>query len=824
MIGTFGNDLRFAGRMLRKSPVFTVVAVLCIALGSGAVTTIFSAMNALVFRPLSGAADPARLVRMERKEPGKDDGISASYPYYVAMRTRSRTLVGVAAWGKASLTLAAGGRDGAGVYGNFVSGNFFSVLGVHPALGRFFAPDEDDTEGSRPVLIVSNAFWRARLGADSGALGRTVLVNGHPFTLIGVTPATFQGVDSPIRTDAWVPLAMRRQILPSQADLGDASGTFLRLAGRLKGGVRSEAAQKELSALTASRAAEATEPALFAKYSELRLSPLTGLPPDAKRPLAGFLGVLLGAAAFVLLIASVNVASMLSAQAIARRREVAVRAALGAKRSRLVRQLLTEILALFVLGAVGGMGIAVGATRALERISVPGSVAFSFDLAPDVRVLVFALLVSLVTGLVFGLSPALQAARTDIGTLLRSDSAASGVRRSLMGNALVVVQMALSLTLLVTAGLFIRALEHGRQLDPGFAMAGVLVASFDAEAWGYDETRGRAFYGALRQRVTAIPGVMSVSYSGFVPLTLHTDGDRIDVAETGAGAPPGSLNGDVARGESIRIADVDADYFATLRIPLVLGRAIVATDDARAPKVAVVNETLARKYWPDGSAVGRTFGFHRERVRIVGVARDAKYGSLDEATPPFAYFPIAQSPRQLQVLLVRTAAGPQALAPAIQRAVRSLDPALPHPEVTSLAQASSIVLLPQRVAAIVTGALGAVGLLLATVGLYGTIAYSTSRRTREIGVRMALGAAYSDVVGMIVRDGMRLALTGVVIGLLLATAAARLIAGFLFGASPLDATTFGGMAVLLSGVVLVACWLPARRAAKADPVAALRSD
>ncbi|MFI5311789.1 MAG: ABC transporter permease [Gemmatimonadales bacterium] len=822
MIETLAADLRFAGRMLRKSPVFTLVAALCIALGSGAVTTIFSAMNALVLRPLPGVTDAARLVRMERKAPGRPDGISASYPFYESLRDRSRTLDGVAAWGKVSLTLASGGRDAASVYGNFVSENFFAVLGVHPALGRFFSSDRDTARLTDPLIVVSSTFWRKRLGSDSGAIGRMILVNGNPFTLIGVTPAAFQGVDSPIRTDAWVPLAMQRQLAPARRELSDVTGLWLRLAGRLKHGVRSEDAQRELSALTAARAADAAEPASFGEYSELRLSTLTGLPPDAKGPLAGFLGVLLGAAALVLIIASVNVASMLSARAIARAREMAVRAALGARRGRLIRQLLTEILVLFALGAAGGVAVAFASTRMLERVSVPGTLVFSFDLSPDIRVLVFALVISLVTGLVFGLAPALQAARADIATRLRADSAASGARRGLMSNALVVGQMALSLTLLVAAGLFLRALESGRRVDPGFDVTGVAVASFDAESWGYDEVRGRILFRALRDQVAGLPGVTAVSYSAFVPLSMRSDGDNIQV--DGVDAPERTRGGESAGGVPVRLADVDVDYFTALRIPLLGGRSFTLEDDAHTPRVAVVNETLARRYWPGGDAVGHTFGLHGDRVTIVGVARDAKYGSLNETTPPFVYFPMAQAWRATQALLIRSDAGPQALAPAIQRAVRSLDPALPRPEVTSLSEASSIVLLPQRVAAMVTGALGAVGLLLATVGLYGITSYSTTRRTREIGVRMALGARQSDVLRLIVRDGMRLVVTGVAIGLVFAAAVTRLIVGFLFGASPLDAVTFGGMSILLSGVALLACWLPARRAAAANPVTALRAE
>jgi len=822
MLETLTGDLRFAGRMLSKSPVFTIVAVLCISLGSGAVTTIFSTMNALVLRPLPGVTHGARLVRMERKIADGSEGISASYPYYEYLRDRSHTLDGVGAWGKAgsgTITITVGSAEGIAVYGSLVSGNFFSVLGVRPALGRFFAPDEDTTEMTHPVLVVSHAFWTSRLGADTAAIGRTVAVNGTPFTLIGIAPAEFKGLDVPIRTDAWVPLKMLRQMRLRGGGLQDASAIWLRLFGRLKNGVSSEDAHRELSVLTAARATDGTEAAWFRTYSNLQVSTLTGLPPDASGPLAGFLGLLLGAAGLVLLIASVNVASMSSARAIARQREMAVRTALGAGRARLVRQLVTETLALFLLGAFGAVFLAFVATRALEHLPIPGlggAIPISLELSPDVRVLAFALIVSLGTGVAFGLAPALQTTRTDIAARLRRDTAGSGARRTIMSNILVVGQLALSLVLIVAAGLFLRALDRGYRVDPGFDATGVAVTSFNAESWGYDEIKGRAFLRALRENVAALHGVAAVSYAVQLPLTFHSRGDNIRL--------DGSAVQTADRDVPVRLGNIDADYFTVLRIPIVRGREFGRTDDERAAKVAVVNETLARRYWPDRNAVGQTFRLRGERVTIVGVARDAKYYNLTEATPAFVYVPLAQVWEPTQLLMVRTVADPKRLAAGIHGAIQSLDPALPRPPVTTLQQEMSIVLVPQRVAAMVTGVLGAVGLLLATVGLYGITTYSTSRRTREIGVRVALGARQTDILGMIVGSSLRLAGVGVLIGLLLAFAVTRRIAGFLFGVSPLDPITFGGMSILFIAVAVIASYLPARRAAAADPVAALRAE
>lgn len=478
MLTTLSSDLRFAGRVLRKSPLFTIVAAFCIALGSGAVATIFSALNALVLRPLPGIKDSERVVRIERIRPDGEGGfLSASYPLYRHLRDHSRAL-DVAAYSKIALTLSTGDQ-GTAVYGNLVSGNFFTALGVRPALGRFFAPDEDVTEGTHPVIVVSESFWRSRLGADSSAVGRTILVNGSRFTLIGVAAAEFQGMDVPLKTDAWVPTMMRRHLDPRVGDLSNAAASWIRMIGHLRSGGSVDVARQELITLTAAFSADAAEPAGHAEFKDFRVSEMTALPPDARGPLSGFLVVLLAAAGLVLLIASVNVASMLSARAIARRREMAVRAALGARRARLVRQLLTEVLLLFLLGAVGGVLLAVLATSALERLPLPsaaGALTLSLDLSPDFRVLGFALLVSLVTGVVFGTAPALRAARKDIAMRLRADGTGSGARRTIMSNALVVAQLGLSLVLLVAAGLFLRALQHGQQIDPGFDATEVAVA------------------------------------------------------------------------------------------------------------------------------------------------------------------------------------------------------------------------------------------------------------------------------------------------------------------------------------------------------------
>jgi predicted permease len=460
------------------------------------------------------------------------------------------------------------------------------------------------------------------------------------------------------------------------------------------------------------------------------------------------------------------------------------------------------------------------ATSLLERMQMPGAagtISIDLELSPDPRVFLVALLVSLATGLIFGLAPALQAARTDIATRLRSESAASG-RRTAMSSILVVGQLALSLVLLVAAGLFVRALDRGARVDPGFDVRGVAVASLNADAWGYDEARSRAFFRTLRDRLEGTAGISALSYAVRLPLTMHTSSEPIVLDGTATNIASG------AEGTTIHRATVDANYFDVLRIPIVRGQAFGRIHDERAAKVAVVNETFGRRFWPEGSALGRTFDYRGERVTIIGMARDAKYADLSETTPPFVYFPVAQFWDPEQILVARTAGDPLRVTVAIQAAIRSIDPTLPRVAVTTLEQEIAIVLLPQRVAAIVTGALGVLGLLLASVGLYGIIAYSTSRRTREIGVRIAVGARSSDVLGLIVRQGMRLAVIGVAMGVVLSAVVSRFIAKFLLGVSPLDIPTFVGMSTLFIAVALLASWLPARRAAVLDPMTALRSE
>jgi predicted permease len=817
MLPTILRDLRFAVRMLRKSPVFTVIAVLVIALGTGAVTTIFSTANAIALRSVPGVSNADELVEVNRMQADGTGWMWASYPYYQHIRDGggAHPVADIAAWSMLPLTISTG-TEGVAAQGTMVSGNYFRVLGLRPALGRFFTPDEDGVPGAHPVVVISHGFWTRQFAGDSGVIGRTARLNGNSVTIVGVAPPRFHGVYASLRTDAWLPLAMQPQFRPGSNLLTNPGPTWLQLFARVRGGVGHDVVRRELSRLTAQYVADGQDPADVRPFTAARVESLSGLPSDMHGTVLGFMALLLGASALVLLIANSNVAAMLLARAVARRRETAVRLALGATRGRLVRQLLTETLLLYVLGAAGGVLVAMNATRLLGRLPLPTNTPFAFDLSLDARVLVFALVVSLATGIVSGLAPALQAARADINARMRNDSVGAGSRRSTAQSALIAGQMALSLVLLVAAGLFLRALDRGGHVDLGFDPSNVATVGFDIGTYGYDDARGRLFYRTVKDKLAQTPGVVAVSFTGDLPLSFHNSDDlRIDGSASSQGSE---------RGTSVSFDEVDAGYFEVMRIPMMEGRGFAAADDERAPRVAVINQAFARRFWPSG-AVGRTFHRGNETITVVGVAHDAKYARLGEKLRPFVYYAFRQTGATHHAeLLVRTSGDPARIAPAIRDAVRNFDPLLPAPAVTTLSATTSAVLFPQRVAALVTAVLGVVGMLMAAVGLYGIVAYLVGQRTREIGVRLALGANRRDVLRLVVGDGMRPVAAGMAIGLLLALGATRLLKSYLFGVSPLDAVTFVGGAALLTAVALTASYLPARRAAAMDPVRALRAE
>jgi putative ABC transport system permease protein len=802
IIETVATDLRLTGRMLIARPTFTLIVIAAISLGVGGVATIFSGLNALVLRPLPGVTDGDRLVLLDRRTPDYSEGVSASVRFYEHLRDQSRSLSGVAALSRVPLTIVVG-REAYSLSANIVSDNYFDVLGVRPAIGRFF---DAISRADEPSIVLSHATWTSHFQGDPSIVGSPIAVNGRPFRVIGIAPAAFRGVFTPLRADAWVPLAAQPHVHP-QRDLGDQP--WLWVFGRLQAGFTASSARSELSALASAWSSSGGDE--YVRYTSIRLTPLTGLPDDARKALLGFGAVLLGAATLVLIIAAANVSTLLAMRATARRREMGIRAALGAGRGRLVRQLLTETLVLFLLGACGGTLIAELGTTAFERLPIPNDQGLSLELSPDYRVLLFAIGVSLAVGLLFGIVPALRSASRNPVTLLRTASAGGG-RRTWPSNALIVAQMTCSLVLLTIAALFVRAVMAGASIDPGFDARHVALTTFSTESYGYDATRGKAFYAALRQQLERAAGVQSVTFADRIPLTMSNSGASVQI--------------DGAR-LRVEVGIVDMRYFETLGIRLIAGREFAPSDvESRGP-VAIVNETFARRAWPDDSpanAVGRTYVSGDRRVTIVGVAVDSKYSTLSEPPVPFVYRLQAQRWMSGQTLFVRMNGEAAAAARIIQDAVTSIDGTLPRPIVTTLTREANTALLPQRVAAMVTGVLGCAGLVLAAIGLYGLISYGVTLRLREIGVRLALGASRRDVVRMILAQGLRLTVVGAVLGLVASAFATRLVRAYLLNVSAMDAVAFTSAVVVLVAVAAVAAVMPARRAGAADPLIVLRTE
>jgi predicted permease len=813
------SDVRLAARLLARSPGFTVVAIVSLALGVGANTTIFSLLNAFLLRPLAGR-EPARLATVYTSDYSGPRYGASSYPDYLDFRSGSRVFEGLAACGMKPLLFTEGG-DSRRVLAQLVSGNYFDVLGLRAAYGRTILPAEE-TPGQNPVVVLSDSFWRSRFAADPAVVGRAVALNGKPYTVVGIGPAGFTGFVRGIGVDLFVPLAMDRSLTGDPLESRGTRG--LLLIGRLRGGARVEEAQAEL-AIVARRLHDGFPDNWTDRRGEPRA--VSVLPEDASRVLpmvrgaiAAFLGVLFAAVGLVLLIACTNVASLLLARSNARRREVAVRIALGAGRARLVRQLLAESLLLSVLAGLVGTALAALALQLILAFQPPLPFSLALGLELDRRVLLFTLLLSLATGVSFGLLPALRASSASPVEALKARGGEAPRRRRVgMRDTLVVAQVAGSLVLLVGAGLFLKSLARAQAIDPGFDPERALVFSLDLAAQGYDEARGAAFYATLQDRLAAVPGVTTVSFSTSLPLTLGSERRSFRAV----GYQPGP-------GEELAVPSsfVGADYFETMRTALRRGRGFTSRDVPGTRPVVVVNEAFVRRFWPGREGLGERLVLPWKdgevEMEVIGVARDGKYASLGEEPTPYIFYPHRQLYRSQMAVVVRTQGDPTAVLPQLRRQVAALDATLPVYDVKTLVAHLGTALFPARAAATLLGLTGALAVVLAAIGLYGVLAYLVTLRTREIGVRMALGASREDVVRLVVGRGLRLAGAGLAIGLVLAGSVTRFAAFLLYGTSPLDPATFGAVAVLLLGVALAAAWRPARRAAGVEPLVALRED
>ena len=807
------QDLRYGLRRLARSPAFTAVAILSLGLGIGANTAIFSLVNTVLLRPFPVAASE-QLVALHVL--GKKDGVLAfSYPNYVDFRDRNQVLSGLVVTRFAPMSLSRDGNNER-VWGYLVSGNYFDVLGVKPVLGRTFAPEEDRTRVSHPVAVLSYACWQRRFGADPAVVGRDIILNGHPIKVIGVAPEGFNGTDMIFTPEIWAPMHMLNWIEPG-ADWLDQRDTLNMFAtGRLKSGVSLKEAQASLNLLAEQLGRE------YPNENEGQKIALTApglILPTLRGAVVNFTWMLLAAVSVVLLIACTNLAGLLLARATERRKEIAIRLALGASRVRLVRQLLTESMILSFAGGLFGLLLAKWIIDIVVSFRPPVNFPLTIDLVIDVRVMVFALLASMLTGVIFGIAPALQATKTELTPALKDEVSLGGYRKSRLRSGLLIAQLALSLVTLVAAGLVVRALQQVRTMNPGLDSQNGLIMSMDLGLQGYDKARGREFYRQLTDRVGSLPGVRSAAITNFVPLSLNYSARGIYVE----GQTP-------ARGANVpnsMYSQIGVGYFKTIGLPLVAGRDFAEQDKENTELVTIINETFARRILGADSpadAVGRRISNDPSGpwMKIIGIAKDGKYFTIGEAYQPFIYYPMEQSYGSSGTLIVRTNSDPKAMIAAVRNEVQRLDPKLPVYDVKTLEEHMSLSLFPARVAAAVLGGFGLVALILAAIGIYGVTSYSVAQRTRELGIRMALGAKRRDVVVMIVRQGAILAGIGLGTGLLVAFALTRWMASILYGVSATDAVVFVGVSMLLGVVTLIAGYLPARSAAQVDPMIALR--
>jgi predicted permease len=796
--------------MLRKNTGLTLIALLSLALGIGASATIFSWMDGLVLHPLPLVRDPGRLVLLKTVGPGGTEW-SASYPDFVDWRSQAQTVSGMAAFRMDEFGLRSTGQAER-AWGVLASPEYFDVLGVHPLKGRFFRADEGTTPGSAPVAVISYGFWQRRFAGDTGIVGTHVLLNSHDFTIIGVLPPKFGGTVVGLSFDVWVPITMQPLLSAQGNYLTQRGNHWLTVIARLKPGgmvaeVRADIALVQLR--------------LAAIYDADRSTTATAAPLDSDGPQAWFRPLflaLLGITVVVLLVACANVANLLLARATSRRKEIAVRLALGAGRWRLVRQLLAESALLAALGGLVGLFIALWARDAFAAFVPPAPYPIELQFGVNPRVVGFAVLATGLAALVFGVAPAFRASRPDLVPALKDDVGQRGVSRSRLRDALVVVQLALSVVALVAAGLFLRSLGRAASVDRGISdPRHLLIVGTDLFAAGYQRVAGEAFVTRLLAGVTATPGVRSASVTMFVPLGFPQESSRgIDV-EGYQPHPDENM--------AVEYSVVGPDYFATMGTAIARGRPITVADRDSAPQVAVVNETFAKRYWPGLDPIGRRFRMGGAGwIAVVGVARDSKYHHLDEPPQPFIYRPYAQLYVSEPQLVVRTAGDPKSMIEPLRREFASLDPNVAFLFPRTMQEHMGAATLVQQTGATMLGLFGALAMVMAAVGIYGVMSYVVSQRTREMGVRVALGAGGGDIAALIVGRAARLTALGVAVGAVAAAGVGHLLRSQLLGIRAYDPPTFVTVVVVLSAVSLMASWIPARKAARVDPVVALKAE
>jgi predicted permease len=822
---TLIGDLRYAFRTLRKSPGFTLIAILSLALGIGANTAIFSFVDAVALRPLP-VKDSGSIVAVHATAPGARLA-SISYPDYVDLRDQTRTLQSVVGFGS-FLGAVSVNRDAVPqmALNYLVTWNFFSGLGIEIPVGRGFREDEDRTDGKDRVAIISHPFWERAFNSDPNVAGRFIRVNGKEFTVVGVVSQDFSGPESVVMPDVYVPFHSYRDAAPMVTEAEFLTSRKLRpvnIFARLKPGIGIKTAQAEMATIAQSLAAQYPDSNKERTFTVLTYKQ-DRYENDTVDAILG--ATLMGITGLVLLIACANVANLLLARGTARVKEIAIRMAIGAGRGVLIRQLLTESMLLALMGGAAGVGVGYAGVRFLAGIPLPADFPLDLGIRMDGRLLMFSLALSAVTGIVFGLLPALRATRMDLNTTMKASDQGPAGRPGLWKgrlagrNILVTVQLTLSVVLLVASGLFVRGFTAARKMDPGFRLDLNLMVSFNGSLIRYDEAKSRLFYKALIDRVRMLPGVKDATMAASFPFSTNqfTRSLVVDGYQPRAGED-----------KPYAFANfVDDHYFGLMETKILRGRAIDSRDTATSPRVAMINDTVAKKLFPNRDALGAQMRLDSATgpvVQIVGIVKTGTYLYWSEPPTPFIWMPFTQDYNPHVTMHVLTAGNPAAMAGAIREAVRTIDPEMPVFSVRSMeAFYDARAMLGPRVTMQMVTTVGLMGLLLAVIGLYGVVAYAVSRRTREIGIRMAIGANPGDVSRMILGQGLVFTAIGVGGGLAIAFFASRVVTTFVVGVSPHDPAIFLSVPIVLAAVMIAACWLPARRASRIDPTLALRQE
>jgi macrolide transport system ATP-binding/permease protein len=813
MIETALQDLRFGLRMLRRNPGFSLLAILCLTLGIGANAAVFSWVEGILFRPYPAVAHQERLFALAGTARGETGPTGISWPDLLDLQRNCKLVDAFIVTKITGTTLSIGDRAERTI-GSIVSANYFDAIGVHPLLGRGFEPGEDSGRSAHPLTVISYQLWKERFNGDPQIVGKTQRLNGVLHTIVGVAPEGFYGTFVGWAMQFWVPASMEEIFEAGGYKLEDRDARWIEAYARLKPGVTLAQAQQEISAVA--QRLETTYPDTN-RGRNIKLWPLWQTPFNNAGTLLPTLEIMLAVVVFVLLIACANVGNLLLVRSFARRHEMTVRLAIGAGRGRLLRQLFTEGLILSVFGAAGGLIVAHWCRHALVLL-LPARAGVAMHLPGEIdwRVMALSAGVCLLATILLGLVPSLQTRKLDLAGALKTETVGvvGGGGRAWLRSGLVVVQVSLSFILLVGAGLLLQSLQRVRTASPGFSTHDVLFTAVDLISAGYDAQGAKSLQDELINRVQALPGVESATFARVTPLGYGTYSSTPIVVD-GYQPPPDER-------PTAQYNEVGPNYFVTMGIPLVSGREFARSDDESAALVAVVNETMAAQYWRSGNPVGQRLQVKGRWMQIIGVARDSKYQSLREAPIPFFYVPRRQNFSIGGGLYIRTPLSPQSMATALAREVRALDPNLAPYEVISLQEQVDRSTSPQLVAVTLVGILGGLALLLAAIGLYGVMSYAVSQSTRELGLRMALGAGAANVLRLVMARGLTLTASGVALGGVVALALTRLLGNLLYKVSPRDPLAFGSAFVVMAVASLAACLLPAWRATRTDPARALR--